>query len=444
MKIRNFAFVIAMLLTVAFSSSCSSENDLINEGGDGDVITRVSFSIAIPKGDPVTYAVHDADEYGIESLWLYEYDVNNTLVSLPVNIRGHLQGAGPEYTYEKKIIAKDKGVRSFLFVANENPPSNTKVGDNILTLMSSSLSKKLSNGGSSKDLFNKISGRLRIPMTGVARQGGSNTIAINGSPANVSVELTRTVARLDIDNQMRGLVITDVKLDNTYADTHLENDRTYSGVRTKVNGITPFADLPTPFDFNKQMPKAFYLYGGERGHNPNEFTSILITGTLSGVPVFYRIPFIDAQEEQPIEIQRNHIYRLTLGDGTTSVVLNNNLGFVIFDTSWNEVTMNEIYSGITVTHSGPGTWNADTHTLTLDNTAHSNIYFDLSSELAISDTPFSTSPAVFPSWISENLTGNRLTLTVEANNAPTAEAREFTLEVSVNGDQTPILVQQAK
>lgn len=429
MKIRNFAFVAALLLTLSFSS-CSNENESLNKGDD-DVVTRVSFSIAIPKGEPVTYATtHDVDEYGIESLWLYEYNADGKLLSLPVNIKSKLTGTGPEYTYEKDILGKDKGTRRFIFVANEVAPSDIVIGTTLDALKSKIATKVLAAKASSKTLFNYLNYVSRLPMTGAAVQAGSELIAISGAPASVSVEMTRIVSRIDINNQVPNMTITSLKLKNVNSHSYifLNNDYDVPTDNTKVSGITPFTALPTKFDFNKKMPKAFYLYEGHQT-TKEDALQLEVTGTLGGEPVFYSIPFWKDGAE--VVVKRNHIYYVTLGDGKTTVAPNTIVSFSIDDKPWEESTINEIFNLISAAHSGSGTWDAPTRTLSVDNKAYSDIVFDFTAKLkngvVLTPTVVDT-----PAWITANIVGTKLTVTVEANAATGAEDRNAVIEIAAD------------
>lgn len=366
MKIKHFAFAATFLAALSLSS-CSSESET---PGNVNVETQqLTFSIAIPKGDPVTYATHDAAEYSIESLWMYEFDAAGTLLSAPTNIKSSLSGVGPEYTYSKTVAATDKGIRRFVFVANEQV-SGITTGNTIAELEAKVAGKVLSANASSSTLLNTFSGNGRIPMTGEAVSAGSNLIPLTGTNPTIKVEMTRILARLDITNNVPNLVITDVKLANTNSSSYLflTGDYTNPSSNTKVSGITPFSTLPSSFAQGTTMAKAFYLYEGAQPAAESDALHVQVSGKLNGSDVFYSIPFY--KDNTAVTVKRNHIYKLVLKDANVSPAPNTKLTYTIEDTPWNEITLNQEVDAIGLDVYGYYTYTYDrtTQTLTVPNT----------------------------------------------------------------------------
>lgn len=343
MKFKYFAWA-AIGLAALSLLSCSKEIDMKSGVNVGER-QQLTFNIAIPKGDPVTYATHDQAEFSIESLWMYEFNAaDGKLLSAPVNIKAGLTGTGPDYSYTKTIATTDKGSRRFLFVANEEVSGMTANVSTLADLQAKIANKTLANNASSATILNDFGSNKRIPMTGEAMDGGSNIIPLTGTNQNIKVEMTRIVARIDITNNVPNLVISEVKLANTNSQSFLflNGDYTKPTTNTKVSGISTFAAIPTSFAQGTTLAKAFYLYEGVQPTALGDALHIQVKGKLAGTDVLYSIPFY--KENQPVTVKRNHIYKLVLKDATVSPSPGAGLSFTIEDTPWNEVTYNEAFA----------------------------------------------------------------------------------------------------
>lgn len=444
MKIK---FLLAACIAIAIAlSSCSDEGG-VPDNQIPQASHSISFNISIPKGDPVTYAIHDAAEWGIKSLWLYEFDATGKLLSTPANIASSIQGTGPNYSYSKEIKVTDKGVRQFLFVSNEAVPSGFTVGNTIEELQTKLSSNTLAS--SSAELLNTISGAQAIPMTGRAIQGNNNNLISVTGNTSVSVSLSRIVARIDVQNNTPKLVIKDIKLMNTNTNSFLlpaldKNGMPNYNVPTsnkQVSNIGSFASLPTPFDnstANAKLAKAFYLYEGVQA-SKDKAVSVQIKAELDGTTVLYSIPFW--QNDKGITVKRNHIYYLVLGDGS-DVNTGADVTFSIGDTPWNGVSMDQPFEIISAKYmAGIGTFSFEVintstgkkgDVLAIDKNEHTGIPFDFKTQFA-NHTEFNVSVVDSPAWITNAaFNGNRLTFDIQQNT--TAKERKAIIEVSSGSD----------
>ncbi len=168
-----------------------------------------------------------------------------------------------------------------------------------------------------------------------------------------NVTLTRCVARIDIKNNVPNLEITDLKLINANPNGFLMQSGAVGSIAvptsmTKINGVEPFTALSSLTNSEycetgkfyplqsaldgsgnvttpAQLKKAFYVYEDVDDAQDGVLT-LLVQGKLSNtIGVYYQIPFIkgnisgrasDAEDAEGIEIARNHLYTVTIGDGT--------------------------------------------------------------------------------------------------------------------------------
>ena len=194
-------------------------------------------------------------------------------------------------------------------------------------------------------------------MSGVAKQGNTELIALAGTNKGTTVVLTRAVARVDVSNHVPNLTITKLYVENTYDRTTTFPTKDTAGEPTyqapagaqKVTMSAGFAELPNPFTGiagteGKELKKAFYLYEGQQPENEADkanATTIIVEGKLvNGKEVKYLIPFTRTSATYtPVNIKRNYLYRIILGDNTP-LEPDSKLVFSIEDTPWNAVHLN--------------------------------------------------------------------------------------------------------
>ena len=327
--------------------------------------SQFTFSFTLPQGGNVLYpkpntksVLHTEEEWSLESLWLYVFDASTgNIVGTRKDIKGELRRtADATWIYKYNSDPTKIGVYRFAFVANEDAGDVT----NETELQSKLASNIISSGKSSHDLLNKFGSVEVIPMTGYAYQGIKNAtdIEIAGPVRGAKVDLTRIVARIDIESiKVPNLIIKKLYIENTNSKSHLfpemENGKpTYKAPSTseKVSNISGFAEInPTQgVTSGNSLKKAAYLYEGNQpeGGNILDYTAVILEGTIGGKAATLKIPFTRSDKENiPIHIKRNHLYRIMIGDDTP-VAENAKVKFTIEDTPWNGVLMNELWEPI--------------------------------------------------------------------------------------------------
>lgn len=409
----------AFLATVFFA--CDQSEDVNPTIGKTQ---KVSFKLGLPKGDPVVYtkAIHDAPEYKISKLFLYEYEVIGSDVTKLLarkDVSTQLGGqVGPEYKMELEIGTADKGVRMFAFVANDDIIMST--GSSLQDLQAKLLTLQLSKNY-------QITGDLS--MSGLATQGSSSLIAITGHDITCDVAMQRVVARIDVKNNAPGLVITSIDLTDvpTQSSVFQQNNHSAPSTATMVDHKTFTA--PTDVNLQKHMKKVFYLYE-RKVPSEKESPRVNIKGTLKNVPVFYSIPFVS--NGTPINVLRNHLYTIVLGDGTTPPEDGSILKFSIVDEDWNEITMKEVFGIIAASYTGANATFVHANkknTFTMkDNAAHTE-ELNLTTQFS-THTTFTTKVVSGNSWVAASIVNGKLKLVVQKNTT----GAERTASVAVNSD----------
>ena len=410
---------IGVVALVALTSSCQSDN----KAPKGDQTAETyqepnTFTIrfAIPSGDPVKYDLRmtqDAREYTIDKVMLYIFE-NDKLALDPVEIdKPSLQqdGTAMVYTHSSDDAKIPQGLVTIYAVANEALTTQLVKGADV-----SKLTKQLAKGEqkadeSSKDVVNgdgTTGSSDKIPMVGV-KEG------VVLFKQNVTVELERIVARIDIKNNVADnqLNIKSVTLENANSksilvDDHISNVATGS---TKVGGVKPF--LFTPGAARMDHNKVFYLYeGNQAGTTADEATYVVIKGTFRGVEKEYKIPFFDKAKNKGIDIVRNTIYRIVLGTDYTKYNLTFSLEVADWDGPFNTVVT---WDAITVAFDSAAstgfTYDAKKHELTAPKTA-GTAYFTTSHNFGTAPTFEATADASASSWLKANIVGGKVKIEV--------------------------------
>ena len=453
---RNHLLVVMALFAITTLFSCSSEDAVINNGTNPITGPSLSFTIGVPKGEPETYAVpdpiQDAAESRIVSLYLYEFNSEKKLLAAPVDIMPDVKNCENGYTYTRELKTTDKSIRYFYLVANEAPSAQMTVGHTIDELKAILATKVLVDDASCNTLLNDNN----FLMTGVAVKNNSEMIPMTNDGKPLIVALTRVLARLDIKNNMAGLVITDVKLANTNSKSYLfphqnegqvEVPSNKLGKVDKVSNILSYSSIPSSFVKEEEMLKAYYLYEGSADSEENS-VHVEITGTLAGNPVFYTIPFW--KDNQAISVQRNHLYHLELGDGTETIPdTDAKVSFTLKDSPWIEENNIQVFEIIasSFTPAEGTSYDVAKHELTVNNAGNSNLCFDFTTQFSAHNHFIATvlgTPA--PTWVSTSVSGDHVTINVSPNSAPDAQPREANIQVSSDVDTTTvytILVKQS-
>lgn len=468
----------AVLLSAMGFASCASET-VTPEATASDLVTRsVVFNIQLPGGDPVHFtrtAVQEGNEYAFSSLTLLVYDAaTNVLLekkdmTTGTGAVGTATLSGNNYTYEYTMTpAAGTLARRFVVVAND-ALTNVTVGETWGDLQNETVTTELA---ADDNLSAKFTG-FYLPMSGVAYLGtdaGTTVIPMDGTAqVNLNVTLTRAVARIDVSNNVPNLEITDLKLINANPKGYLMPHGTTGSVAvpaamTRVGGLTPAnpianitaADgasangtfLPAAAGTPAVLKKAFYVYEDAIQDPASTPLTMLVQGTLGGsIPVYYSIPFTTANLTTPaadgksVEIQRNHLYTLTLGEGT-AISINTNLSSTLSFADWTTETVAgtfdaTIFSGEATTSGDSYTAGTQTFSVAATTTAVGTVsvadgYYNTGTGVTVKDVQVITTAADWvassgtpatstDSWLTAIATDKQtVTLTATANTATTA------------------------
>lgn len=413
---------IGVLALVALTSSCQSDN----KAPKGDQTAETyqepnTFTIrfAVPSGDPVKYNLRmtqDAREYTIDKVTLYIFE-NDKLALDPVSISNPNLTVDPNdptamvYTHSSDDAKIPQGLVTIYAVANEDVTTPLAKGDDV-----SKLAKQLAKGEQ------KANESSSLVVNGDGTTGSSDKIPMVGVKKdvvlfkqNVTVELERIVARIDIKNNVADnqLNIKSVTLENANSksilvDDHISNVATGS---TKVGGVKPF--LFTPGAARMDHNKVFYLYeGNQAGTTADEATYVVIKGTFRGVEKEYKIPFFDKAKNKGIDIVRNTIYRIVLGTDYTKYNLTFSLEVADWDGPVNTVVT---WDAITVAFDGTAstgfTYDAKKHELTAPKTA-GTAYFTTSHNFGTAPSFSAKAEDAASNWLKASIDGGKVKIEV--------------------------------
>ena len=442
---------IGVLALVALTSSCQSDN----KAPKGDQTAETyqepnTFTIrfAIPSGDPVKYDLRmtqDAREYTIDKATLYIFE-GGKLALDPVSISNPDLTVDPNdptamvYTYTSDDAKIPQGLVTIYAVANEEITTPLVKGDAVSKL-TAQLAKGEQKANASSSLVVNGDGTTgssdKIPMVGVKK-------GVVLFKQNVTVELERIVARIDIKNNVANdqLKITSVTLENANSKSLLVDDKT-SNVASgseKVGGVKPF--LFTPSATRMEHKKVFYLYeGNQAGTTADEATYVVIKATFRGVEKEYKIPFFDKAKNKGIDIVRNTIYRIVLGTDYTKYNLTFSLEVAGWDGPFNTVvTWDAITVAFDDANSTGFSYDAKKHELAAPKTA-GTAYFTTSHNFGTAPTFTATADASAASWLKASIVGGKVK--IEVSEAATTERHGLVTVTGTNPDyEYQILVKQ--
>lgn len=351
-KVTLLMMASVFMLAATGLSSCVSETETTANDVEQAQTRSVVFNIQLPNGDPyhVTRAGDTPDfENKLNSLYLLTFDAaTDLLATSPVDIAGATldatyDGTNFQYTYD----ASDTPAAAYRFMLVANEDVSDFVVGTAMTDVENRIMTKSALILSSTNQAEQTAFASGLPMFGIATLANQEHEIIpldnQGSGATVAVDvtMTRIVARIDVINMAEGLAITKLALKHANPNGYLKPHVVSTKVKvpasmTKVDGIEPYTDLPTggllgptsaPDPGNK-LAKAFYIYEEEELATADlgNALTLQVTGNISGIPVFYEVPFIDANLETPannnlgIQLKRNHIYTVKIGDGSPVTV----------------------------------------------------------------------------------------------------------------------------
>ena len=442
---------IGVLALVALTSSCQSDNKAPKENQLAETYQGAgAFTIrfSVPSGDPVKYDLRmtqDEREYTIDKVMLYIFE-NDKLALDPISISNPNLTLDPQdptamvYTYTSNDNKIPQGLVTIYAVANEELTTQLHKGDNVSQLKAI-IAKGEQKANASSSLVVNGDGKAgtsdKIPMVGIKK-------GVVLFKQNVTVELERIVARIDIKNNVANdqLKITSVTLENANSKSLLVDDK-ISNVATgstKVKGVMPF--LFTPSATRMEHKKVFYLYeGNQAGTTADEATYVVIKGTFRGAEKEYKIPFFDKAKNKGIDIVRNTIYRIVLGTDYTKYNLTFSLEVADWDGPFNTVvTWDAITVAFDNTSSTGFTYDAKKHELTAPKTA-GTAYFTTSHNFGTAPTFTATVEASASSWLKATMESGKVK--IEVPEATTTARHGLVTVTGTNPDyQYQILVRQ--
>lgn len=258
-----FALLAAMLFTACDSDNENALRPEVTQPGN-----TVTFTLQSPGGENVFYgrSVHDADEYAINTLALYEYEVNDDgtttlcrIMKKDGNGRNSLdltQNPDLSYTFSIIVPAENDGRKfSYRFVANDatSDPAlgtdfNIAATDDAVPFAATNARIAITDDNQSADT---LASPLRgIAMTGVAKVGDSEVITMS-KDVKCEVVMTRIVSRIDIRYQTPNLMVTGVTLTGAPERGRLFPSATLDEI-TEESGFHTLA-----INANTPMPAAF-------------------------------------------------------------------------------------------------------------------------------------------------------------------------------------------
>ncbi|WP_296930415.1 hypothetical protein [Porphyromonas sp.] len=442
---------IGVLALVALTSSCQSDN----KAPKGDQFAETyqepnTFTIrfSVPSGDPVKYdlrRIQDEREYTIDKVMLYVFE-GGKLALEPIPVTSINLTADPQdptamvYTYSSTDNKIPQGLVTIYAVANEDITTPLAKGDAVSKL-TVQLAKGEQKANESSSLVVNGDGKTgttdKIPMVGVKED-------VVLFKQNVTVELERIVARIDIKNNVADnqLNITSVTLENANSKSLLVDDKTsnVASGSAKVGGVKPF--LFTPGAARMEHNKVFYLYeGNQAGTTADEATYVVIKATFRGVEKEYKIPFFDKAKNKGIDIVRNTLYRIVLGTDYTKYNLTFSLEVADWDGPFNTVVT---WDAITVAFDSAAStgfsYDAKKHELSAPKTA-GTAYFTTSHNFGTAPSFTATAEASAASWLKASIDGGKVK--IEVSEAATTARHGLVTVTGTDPDyQYQILVRQ--
>lgn len=358
---KRYFIGLAMALTGLLGCGCSTEASDRDDAAIQDRIP-ITFTLATPGSEGVIYpkgatrATHDAPEYAIKQLSLLVYDA--TTSSAPKFLRKHdlthditlYDNGNGTYTFSIEMpIADMNAKRKFLFVANDDAAvASVSSGSAESDLKTQNVATIVLTDRQTADKLAEASKGIVMSGTATTGAGNSDEVVTITPGVKCSVKLTRIVGRIDVQNNTPNMKLVSAELVGAATKGYLfgqsplsapSADRITLGSNTSVN-ITEEHTPGTPFAA-KTFKKVFYMY--ERPNTAGDYAAVrisyLLNGTHQGV---VEVPFLRAADgggQTPVDITRNHLYTIVLGNGEP--VTTNEVKFSFRVEDWNMVELPE-------------------------------------------------------------------------------------------------------
>ena len=352
-------FITALLAAASLLAGCSKETT--GPGDTDDSRIPITFTLATPGSEGVIYprsatrATHDAAEYAVRQLTLLVYDATD--ISAPKFLRKHdmtsditlYDNGNGTYTFSLEAPISDMNAkRKFVFVVNDDAAvAATAAGSAEADLHETAATVELADGDTADKLAEADAG---IAMSGTATADGQNEVITIVPGVKCEVKLTRIVARVDVQNNTPNMTLESAVLVGTatrgylFAQAPLSApvaDRIVLGSNATVDLTEEHPALkPGEVFAPKTFRKTFYAY--ERPNTAGDYAAVRITYRVNDSKGTVEVPFIRTEAggaQTPVDIERNHLYTVVLGNGKP--VTTNEVQFTFKVEDWNTVEMPE-------------------------------------------------------------------------------------------------------
>ena len=352
-------FITALFAAASLLAGCSKETT--GPGDTDDSRIPITFTLATPGSEGVIYprsatrATHDAGEYAVRQLTLLVYDATDT--SAPKFLRKHdmtsditlYDNGNGTYTFSLEAPISDMNAkRKFVFVVNDDAAvAATAAGSAEADLHETAATVELADGDTADKLAEADAG---IAMSGTATADGQNQVITIVPGVKCEVKLTRIVARVDVQNNTpnmtlesavlvgaatRGYLFAQAPLSAPVADRIVLGSNATVDLTEEHPALKP-GEVFTP----KTFRKTFYAY--ERPNTAGDYAAVRITYRVNDSKGTVEVPFIRTEvggAQTPVDIERNHLYTVVLGNGKP--VTTNEVQFTFKVEDWNTVEMPE-------------------------------------------------------------------------------------------------------
>ena len=352
-------FITALFAAASLLAGCSKETT--GPGDTDDSRIPITFTLATPGSEGVIYprsatrATHDAAEYAVRQLTLLVYDATDT--SAPKFLRKHdmtsditlYDNGNGTYTFSLEAPISDMNAkRKFVFVVNDDAAvAATAAGAAEADLHETAATVELADGDTADKLAEADAG---IAMSGTATADGQNEVITIVPGVKCEVKLTRIVARVDVQNNTPNMTLESAVLVGAatrgylFAQAPLSApvaDRIVLGSNATVDLTEEHPALkPGEVFAPKTFRKTFYAY--ERPNTAGDYAAVRITYRVNDSKGTVEVPFIRTEAggaQTPVDIERNHLYTVVLGNGKP--VTTNEVQFTFKVEDWNTVEMPE-------------------------------------------------------------------------------------------------------
>lgn len=360
---RHLLHLMIMAMVLLTSASCSKDPAIDSPDGSAHDIT-VRLSLSLPVGDDVVYPAsrtetHDQSEWTIHHLDIYQFNVddrgNATFVEKNSFEKDQLtQVSAGQYSLAFTISSKYyMQKRKFVAVANDkltgtDVAAGTTFDQFCKTLATVTLA---ADKASASSLAAENTG---IAMSSVAKVGQQEVFELKSS-FECSIHLTRIVARLDVVNNTPNMIIKKIHMTGAARNGYImpqskdaQPDYTAPGTPDYMTGELAFNDKATNGNtstpgygatYDEQnnkglgIQKALYMY--ERKNTADECAKVEIQYTINGINGRVSVPFQSTKDQSYVDIKRNHLYKIVLGNGQP--VTTDKVSVAFHDEPWNVI-----------------------------------------------------------------------------------------------------------